>query len=228
MTTPPTDARPARLTGLATPAVVIATLAAMGAFHALWAGRQDKANDPAVLERVLGRMPHSVGAWEGEDVPNDMPEAARAKVGPQVIRRYVHRGDGQVVYVLLAAGPPGPITLNHRPTDCLPANGYVVSAGPTRLNVPLDGGSATFMAATFTKSDGPAPEYQRAFWSYSTSGTWDVPRALRLVFAKSPTVYKLYVIRALRKPDEPVGQGPGLAFLRELIPALRRDVFGSP
>jgi hypothetical protein len=212
---------------LAVPITVFAVLVALGIFHGVWNDRWDKANDPAAVTAKLQRTPLSFADWDGQDETATLPETPPGMIGPTAVRRYVNRKTGDVVLVYLTAGRPGPLLVNHQPTDCYPAFGYDLASGPTRFAVPLDAGSAEFLVGQFNKTDGPVPSYLRVFWSFSGSGTWQVPGAPRLTFARYPTLYKLYVIRNLRKPNEPLEGDPANACIKALLPELEKTLFAQ-
>jgi hypothetical protein len=209
------------------PIAMCAVLVALGILSTVWADREEKANDPAAITAALQRAPITFGEWEGRDETANLPDLPPGKIGPTIVRRYVSRKTGEVILTYLTAGQPGPMLVNHQPTDCYPAIGYILTGAIARHTVPLEGRSAEFLAATFTKTNGPAPLYMRVLWSFSGTGDWEVPKAPRVAFARFPTLYKVYVIRQPRKPDEPLADDPSNEFIRAFLPALRKSVFSS-
>jgi len=212
---------------LAVPITVFATLLALGIFHGVWNDRRDKANDPAVVSAKLQRTPLTVADWDGQDESATLPETPPGMIGPTAVRRYVNRKNGDVLVVYLTAGQPGPLLVNHLPTDCYPGIGYNLASGPTRFAVPLDAGSAEFNVGQFNKMDGPAPSYLRVFWSFSGSGSWQVPNSARLAFARYSTLYKMYVIHNLQNPNEPLDADPANRFIKAFVPELQKALFSE-
>jgi hypothetical protein len=210
----------------AIPAIVFVTLLVLGAFETVWANRREKANDPVTVRAKLQRASLTVGDWDGKDESDTLPELP-TDIGPTVVRRYVDRRTRDVISVLLSAGEPGSILVNHQPTDCYPGIGYNLTSGPVRYAISGDSTRDEFLTALFTKTTGPAPSYLRVFWSFSGSGAWEMPRAARIAFSRYPTVYKVYVIRQLRKPDEPLADDPMNGFLRVFLPELRKSIFDN-
>ena len=47
-------------------------------------------------------------------------------------------------------------------------------------------------------------------------------------FARSPALYKLYVIREMPRENEPLEEDPSVEFLRALTPALQKSLFPAP
>jgi hypothetical protein len=84
-----------------------------------------------------------------------------------------------------------------------------------------------FLAATFRKGDDAAPDQLRIVWAWSAGGPWQAPEVARLVFARYPALYKLYLIRPLTSPDEPLDRDPCFDFLRALLPELQRSLFSD-
>lgn len=126
---------------LAVPITVLATLLALGIFRGVWNDRRDQANDPAVVSAKLQRTPLTFADWDGQDASATLPETPPGMIGPTAVRRYVNRKNGDVLVVFLTAGRPGPLLVNHLPTDCYPGIGYNLASGPTQFAVPLDAGS---------------------------------------------------------------------------------------
>jgi hypothetical protein len=208
--------------------VVAALLAVAGMLHATWTNRWDKANDPAAVASALARIPYVIDAWAGAEDKQALSVPDLDKIGPLTIRRYANRVNGSVSDLVLTAGRPGPIFVNHLPTDCYPAAGFTQVGPIEHYSVPLkDGGTADFHVACFSKSAGPVETYRRVYWSFSGSGDWRIPANPRVAYARYPSVYKLYVVQNILKPGEPLDNDPARAFIQALVPELRKALFPS-
>ena len=208
--------------------IVFTTLIASGVIVGSWNNSRKQASDPGIIALRLKSIPFTIGEWRGEEdeSPHQVPPE---DVGPLTIRRYVNHVRGTVVAILVSAGPPGAIFVNHTPTACYPGIGYSLSSPQARYSVPLESlPPAEFLVGRFSSTDGPVPKHLRIFWSWSGSGVWEVPAQGRLALARYPTVYKLYVIRRMLKPDERIEDDPSLEFIRLLVPELERSLFGTP
>jgi hypothetical protein len=95
-----------------------------------------------------------------------------------------------------------------------------------------DSPEAAFWTARFHKTAGVAQEDLRIFWSWQApGGDWSAPENPRLTFARSPALYKLYVIRPIlmhKTPDEKLDTDPALDFIRRLLPELKDPTPGNP
>ena len=211
---------------LVVPGTVFAGLIAMGIFHGVWTDRWEKANDPALVEARLQRMPMKVGDWDGQDESAKLPETPPGMLGPLTVRRYTNRKNGDTLLVYLTAGRTGPLLVNHQPTDCYPGIGYNLASGPTKYAVPLGGSVAQFLIAQFNKTE-PVPSYVRVYWSFSGAGDWQVPTTARFAFARFPVLYKLYVVHQLKKPGEPLESDPANELIKVLVPELQKTVFAN-
>ncbi len=67
---------------------------------------------------------------------------------------------------------------------------------------------------------GPVPEALDVLWAWTTNGSWTASTSPRVAFARSPVLYKLYVVRRLTRPDEKPPPEPCQDFLRLFLPAL--------
>lgn len=206
-------------------AVVLAVLIALGLFQHMWNLRAAEANDPAEVMASLQRIPLRVTRWEGQDDTDDYTDYPAGAIGPIRSIRYVDRAKGETLRILITAGMTGPMLVYHQPTDCYPGIGYELVAPAIRHKVVSPTDSAEFWVGRFTKSDGPAPSHLRVYWSFSATGDWQVPRSPRLAFARSPCLFKMYVIRVLRKADEALDKDPAQEFIRDFVPELRKTLF---
>jgi len=202
-------------------ALAFLLLAVSGVVHGLWTGRWGPS---AALEAAArcDRVAMTLGDWEGQATVLPPRHLAVAEIAGYVSRRYVNRGTGQTVSVLLVCGRPGPIAV-HAPTVCFEGSGYHMLDNEEKytLQPSTDSGPANFRTVRFQKP-GVAPETLRIFWSWRGRGAWMVPDKPRLTFARSGFLYKLYVVHRLSSADDPLEEDPALDFLRLLLPELQR------
>jgi hypothetical protein len=204
----------------ATGAAVTALLFS-GVVHGLWTGRWDSVEDLQAALTQLQGLPLAIGEWRGEDLKQSAPRGEAIVV---LARRYLHRGTGQAVTILLACGRPGPVSI-HTPDVCYAASGYEVES-PTRREVPAgDGLTAEFFTARLTRTRATEQTFLRIYWSWHAAGAWQVADNPRLAFSSQQRLYKLYVLREMARPNESLEGDPCAAFLSVLLPELKRGLF---
>jgi hypothetical protein len=203
--------------------LAIPLVLAFGIVEGLWSNRWAFSGETERAAARLKDVPRVVGDWEGQDRELDTREAARAEISGYLMRQYVHRRTGSTVTVLLVCGQPGPVAA-HTPDVCYRGGGYR-RAGSTTHHVVRTTPSAEFWTARFEKSGSAIPEQLRIFWAWSAGGPWSAPDAPRFAFPGAPALYKLYVIRRLARPDEPLEKDPTAAFLRVFVPEVNRCLF---
>ncbi|MHB1424366.1 MAG: exosortase-associated EpsI family protein [Gemmataceae bacterium] len=178
----------------------------------------------------LERLSLTIGPWDGRAIETDPEEFPPTTPEALLLRRYVHRVNGTVVTLFLTAGRPGPMVSAHQPDSCYPGAGYQfaepmttrsLAVGPT--DAPLE-----FRVATFSKTERALPIFLRVYWSFSASGEWRMPDNPRLAFAGQRRVYKLYVIRQLKRGEEPLDGDAAESFLRDLAPEMQKVIFAPP
>jgi len=179
---------------------------------------------PSEIKSAVGRLgdlEEKIGDWEGRPTSVDPRELAAAEIAGCVSRRYT-RPDGQAASLLLVCGSPGPISA-HTPEYCFVGAGLEMVGRPRRVEI-VDSSAeapASFWVADF-EGGGQGRRPCRAYWSWSDGGPWLAEGEARIAFAGSPVLHKLYVVRQLRATGEGVDDAPGLEFLGELLPRLRR------
>jgi hypothetical protein len=203
-------------------ALACVLLAASGIVHGIRTDRWGPSADVQAAAARCKDLPKDLGEWEGQDTEMDARQLAVAEAIGYVSRVYTHRRTGQQISLLLICGRPGPISL-HPPEVCYTAIGYEDAGGHAHCRVPAGRGDVAAELATvcFAKTS-PVPEQIRVMWSWSDTGPWQVPENPRITFARSKALYKLYVVRRMGRPDEPIDEDPCLQFLRVLIPKLEQ------
>src|SRR5262245_10801512 len=169
-----------------------ATAAALLTGSAVWYGlltdRWGPSPDRQAAAAKLAGLPAVVGGWEGRPVELNARMLAAADVTGHVARRYVHRGTGQEIMLLILCGRPGPVAV-HTPDVCYQGAGY--SPGPPEKRAAAGG---TFWTAQFARTTAP-PDALRIYWAWSDGGAWTAADNPRVAFARSPALYKLYAVR---------------------------------
>ncbi len=209
--------------------VAMCVLAASGLVHGLWTERWRQSEDLERAAERVARMPLRVGGWEGRDIADPEPEATRqAGIVASRLCAFKDPRTAQELTVLLVCGRAGRIAA-HTPEVCFPGSGLEMAGAPVRQSVAAgDGPPAEFWAARFRTVGDGAPTTVRALWAWSATGAWQAPDNPRLTYAGGRALYKLYVVRTLNAPDEPLESEPGLDLLRHLLPELRRALFATP
>jgi hypothetical protein len=206
-------------------------LAVNGLLHGLWSQRWSGLTEQAVQAATekMQRIPLTVGNWDGHLVENNQAALPEEVVGRNVTVRYVHRTSGQVVLVYLACGHTQAMEL-HTPVECYPANGYRVVAPAARVSPEPAAGAdrAEFWGATFGQGETGTPVYLRIFWSWKDTGRWQAPDNPGRAFRSSPYLYKVYAIRELVTPEEPVEGDPALDCVTGLTRELHKVLDANP
>lgn len=198
-------------------------LVASGVVHGVWTDRWSEPTDLVAAAARLDKLPMTIGAWHGSTV--EMEQDAKGGLAGMVARRYVHAASGKSVTILLACGRAGAVC-THTPEVCYAGNGYEVEK-PKRFALPSAGGQPApeFWTARFVKERASGKTHLRIFWSWHGAEAWQIAEHPRVHFAGEKRLHKLYVIREMLQPDEPLDGDACVEFLQELLPALGRDVF---
>jgi hypothetical protein len=205
---------------LPTVVAFVAVLTA-GLVPGLWTGRWGSSAALDAVPDRLAAVPTAVGPWSARDLDVTPRELQATEAAGILRRRYVNARTGSVVSLLIVAGRPGPVSL-HTPDVCFPSAGFEPAGDAQQVDVSETGDK---MKALRFQKTAPAPVYLRVLYGWSASGTWSVPDNARWTFARSPVLYKLYVVRDLTQADEPLDDDAAVGFLRELLPSLRTGLF---
>jgi exosortase/archaeosortase family protein len=210
--------------GFGFPVACLALVVAPAVVHGVWSERwgQSEAMRQAVAR--LERVPMDAGDWKGEPMPLSPRHRAIAEIRGYLLRRYRRSPREQGLSVLLLCGRPGPVSV-HTPDVCYRGAGYQMVGEPEAVWVDLGAdGEAWFWVADFRQRNVPAPRTLRIFWSWHDR-EWEAAEQPRLAHAGLPVLWKLYVIRELTRPGEPVQSDPALAFLRQWLSVLDRALW---
>jgi hypothetical protein len=207
------------------PLLIALTLVASGLAHGYLSDRWTPRADEQVREARarLDAFPNQDGEWDG--LPRRWSEFDQGREDRDFItREYVNRLNGNAVGMLMAAGHSRNVWRWHTPDQCYPAAGYDIVAPKSKVSIALDGIDAEFFHADFTLPRGSAPDHVRVFWAFSGDGRW-IASDDRLSFGHYTNLYKVYVLRRLLRPDEPLENDPCLDFLKVALPRLNSAFF---
>jgi hypothetical protein len=150
--------------------------------------------------------------------PEDM---ARAGIRGTVFRRYHHRRTRETVSFLLVCGRGGPISV-HTPDVCYGGAGYRPLGGTDIEEIDLETlGKHAFRVDRFAMPGGVSPTQLEVFLAWSRDGrTWEAPATARWSLARSPALYKLYVVREFLPGSRAETSAASIEFLKRSLPDL--------
>ncbi|MER3440521.1 MAG: hypothetical protein C4296_03980 [Gemmataceae bacterium] len=202
-------------------AVFLALFGLGGLAHGLWTNRWTAAGEPLQFAQKLQNVPSVIGDWEltSESKLNER-ELQIGNIVGYISRRYTHRGDGNVVALLMVCGKPGPISV-HTPDVCYGGAGYQLIDDPAVWQTASER-PAVFRVGVFRKNlPAEGATYLRIFWSWSPDGIeWTAPKHPRISFAMHPALYKMYVIETIERSDMPLENSPATKFISEILRVL--------
>jgi hypothetical protein len=203
-------------------AVAVVLVVLSGVVHGFWTGRWSAAASGDVAAR-LDSVALELGDWQGQKLE---PDARQGEGMAGILyRRYVNRSTRSAVTVYLVCGRTGPVAV-HTPDVCYGANGYqVTDLGKQSVRPAPGAAGAELEAVQVVKTKAAEQIAQRVYWTWSAAGTWQVPDNPRLAFARHPLLYKLYLIRDLSRPGEPLEDDPCVDLMRQLLPELKKALF---
>jgi hypothetical protein len=206
--------------------LAIVVVVATGVVHGVWTNRWVTSHELEAAAARLAEVPKEFGNWTSRDQPFDTKEYARAGIVGGLMREYRNRNTGATVGVLIVCGRPGPISV-HTPDACYRGAGYDPIAEKTHAAVDLDGAAASeFWWLRMKKQNTLIPEFLGIHYAWSPDGRWQAPASdPRLVFARYPFLYKLYVVRDLATPDGQTEAEQDRAFLQQFLPELHKTLF---
>ena len=197
-------------------------LVGSGVVHGLWTDRWSDQGDLGGAAKRLEQLPSTIGAWHGTLV--EMEKDPNTGLAALIARRYVNASTGKSVTILLGCGRSGPVC-THTPDVCYAGSGYEVEKPQRfRLTSKTDVSPPEFWTARFVKERPTGKTHLRIFWSWHGSESWKVADNPRLSFAGEKMLYKMYLIREMVQPDEPIDGDACVEFMRELLPVFRQTV----
>jgi hypothetical protein len=197
-------------------------LIASGVVHGVWTDRWAGQADLVESARRLEQLPMTIGAWHGTSV--EMDQNAGVGLAGMVARRYVHAQNGKAVTILLACGRARAVCI-HTPEACYGGSGFdVEKPRPFKLTSAPAAVPPEFWTARFVRDRAAGRTNLRIFWSWHGTQGWKVAEHPRIAFAGEKSMLKLYLIREMLQPDEPLEGDACVEFMQELLPAIRRTM----
>jgi hypothetical protein len=205
--------------------VTCVVLVGAGVVHGIWTDRWSDQSDLADASKRLQELPMTIGSWHGNTI--EMEKDPKSGLSGMIARRYVHASTGKGVTLFLACGRAGPVCM-HTPDVCYVGNGYEVEkAKRFQLRSTTAQSPPEFWTARFVKERANGKIQLRIFWSWHASENWQVADNPRRTFARERVLYKMYLIRELLQPDEPLDGDACVEFMHDLLPMLQRSVFAQ-
>lgn len=174
----------------------IVLIGALGVAHGLGTDRWGSSGQLTRAVASLDRVPTAFGGWSSEELPMDDETLVRAGIKGSVYRRYRNPRTQESVTALLVCGRGGPISV-HTPEVCYAGAGYRPTANDSQKEIDSDGGGRhTFRVSRFAQPGGVAQSQLEVYLAWSRDGrTWEAPQNPRMSLARSPALYKIYVVR---------------------------------
>jgi hypothetical protein len=208
-------------------AVAVCLIALDGYIYGRWTNRWEDAPDLAQAAARLPSVAMTIGDWQATVRALGAREARQAGFQAYFLRQYQKGKDGDVVTVMLACGPPGPLSV-HTPDICFDAAGFDVAGkvGQQGFAGPDPSQKAEFCRARFTKKDAAGGAHLQVFWSWHAHNAWQAPANPRWTFAGLPVVHKLYVTHQMARLEDDGKETTACAeFMGLLLPELERTLF---
>jgi hypothetical protein len=189
--------------------------------HGWWTNRWATAA-PAVSGFNLLDMDDGIGDWQPGafiDVnPTDMPTGCQ-----MLSRRFESTRAGKKAIVSVTCGHPGAVAV-HTPDVCYLGSGFTLrdAVRQEKIRLAPDGPEATLYVADFQKNTASGAENIRVHWCWTADGSWQAPDYPRWFFARSPLLYKLYVVHNLSDDDDLTKEDHYRKFVAALLPSLSR------
>jgi hypothetical protein len=206
--------------------VAAIVIVSAGLVQGAWTNRWNVSPALAALATKFESVPMVIGDWQG--TPFELPAQDRAMAGAVacLARVYSNPKRGVSVSVMLLGGLPGKIS-THTPDVCYTGAGFTLgSTSAFQHPVATDVGPAEFRTALATR-EGTNPSILRIFWGWNASGRWSAPEEPRWVFAATPALCKLYVIRETAGVTVDPADDPCNDFLTVFLPELDKLVFAA-
>lgn len=205
------------------PVLVLAALLALdGYLYGVFTHRWGSSPDLDVAAARLDDVPISFADWQGEAAkPLSAREVELAGFARYIHRSYTNRKSGTAISILLACGPPGPLSV-HTPDVCYRGSGYQAVGGVAKRG-PFDAG-AELWAGKFSKPNSASFTELHVLWCWNAGSGWQAPHSPRVALAGSGAVYKLYVVQEVTRDDERAERVSG-EFLGQLLPELNKRLF---
>lgn len=205
--------------------VCLTVIATLGVVHGVYTDRWGPSGQLEEALAGLSRVPMKFGDWIGEDVAYESEALTRAGIKGGIFRRFTNIHTRESVSLLIVCGRGGPISV-HTPDICYSAAGYQQLAPEQRKEVVnAEGQKDWFYVARFGKPAAVVPLQLEIYWTWSRDGvTWHSPENPRLSLARSPALYKLYVVREYAPKSRAETATTSEDFLQQALPAIRHSL----
>jgi hypothetical protein len=200
-------------------AALVVVMAA-GLVHGLWTNRWGQSAELEEAVARLERCPIQFDGWKSKSEKIDAEALEQARAAGAWVRRFNHPQYGSFL-VILMCGQGGPMSV-HRPENCYRGAGYEMTSPARRASLEMTQGEepAEYFSALFLLQEETRTVRLRIFWSWFDGQSWKAPSSPRVSFARSPALYKLYVIREMTGPEATSEEEFAKDYLRRLLPRL--------
>lgn len=202
--------------------ILFGFLALSGLVHGMWTHRWSTTT-VAEGQNLLAGVDGAVGDWQVGDFfelsASDIPEKTVCHS-----RRFMPMKGGKPIVVTVTSGSPNMVAV-HTPDVCYLGAGYKLRGDVTRQTLSLkDGSTAVFWVGDFVKTSATGSETFRVRWSWTADGNWQAPDYPRWFFARTPVLYKAYIVHSLAEDDDLTHNDPYHTFVADLMPSLSRQL----
>lgn len=182
---------------------------------------------------MLQNVPIDIGDWHGEDLPVEEQVRKTAGARGYVSRQYHNAITGEDVTIWLIVGHSRDV-MRHTPDVCYPSSGFKTRAPENSRHTFVfdEQPPADFYTNTFLKEDTTGRHLVRVFWSWfkpEDDGTvaWKAPKAVRLEFGNTPSLYKLYFTSNMRDTKESTEDSACNKFAEVFLPVVEKALSTS-
>lgn len=210
------------------PSIVFAILVvASGIVHGLRTERWTQSKNVEEAVRRIDDIPLEFGDWKGTSQPLDARDLARGGIKGHLFCHFRNKRTGAAFSVLLVCGRSGPISV-HTPDVCYEGAGYTAIGSHVAHEVPLnDKESFQCRRLRFRKPTGLSASQLEIYWAWNGGEGWSGPENPRLILARHPALYKMYVIREVSPREKSGTIDPYTDFLQDFLPVLNRALTPS-
>jgi hypothetical protein len=194
-----------------------------GVLHGRLTGRWGASLEALAAAERLESLPTKIGSWQLEK-SEELTANEQTQLRPygHVSRVYFDPATGQRVSFFVVVGPVGE-TAAHTPEICYSSQAYTTVDASKPKNLDIEGHRKdAFFAMTFRANSLDAG-LLRVYYGWSTGTNWEAPEKWdgRILFARSPYLYKLQLASSLGPAPAPDATDPCESFLKDLLPVLR-------
>jgi hypothetical protein len=199
-----------------------------GYLHGIRTNRWQRPHELETALANIDRVPTTIGDWQARSEQLDNAAITGAGIEGYLLLHYDNRHNGKTITVLLICGRAGPLSV-HSPDVCYGGAGYELRGAIVKEPQKYKEGStaAEFYSATFSRADVTGAGSVRIKWCWAAEGLWLAPSQPRVDLARYSALYKLNVIQRVTPISERSDDDMCCDFLRLLLPALDKALFGA-